>query len=239
MHNLHTENLSLNVPDGTSMAAYAAFPAEEGRYPGIIVFQEAFGVNDHIKDVTGRIAEKGYVAVAPELYHRTAHGFEGAYDDFESVRKHMLAMTDEGLETDIKTIFNWLVNYEKTIPSQVASIGFCMGGRVSFLANIILDLKASVSFYGGRIAETLLDRVENVSAPILMFWGGQDKHIKPEHVKTVNDALLNHDKNYTNVVFSKADHGFFCDRRKSYNPEAAGQAWVLTQEFLNTYVEKK
>ena len=238
MDGVKTEKLSLNVADGTSIAAYAAWPENAGKYPGIIVFQEAFGVNHHIRSVTERIAKQGYVAVAPELYHRTQHGFEGSYDDFESVRKHMQALAQEGLIADIQTTYEWLTNDTKTIPDQIASIGFCMGGRVSFLANIILDLKASISFYGGGISETLLDKVDQISAPLLMFWGGLDKHIKKEHIHKTITALDEKDKNYANVIFSKADHGFFCDARASYNPDAAKQAWALVNSFLDTYVKR-
>ncbi len=76
-----TQRVTLQVADGTSMNAYTARPAEEGKFPGILVFQEAFGVNAHIRDITERIAREGYVAIAPELFHRTAPGFEGSYTD--------------------------------------------------------------------------------------------------------------------------------------------------------------
>ncbi len=77
-----TQRVTLQVADGTSMNAYTARPAEEGKFPGMLVFQEAFGVNAHIRDITERIAREGYVAIAPELFHRTGPGFEGSYTDF-------------------------------------------------------------------------------------------------------------------------------------------------------------
>lgn len=107
-----------------------------------------------------------------------------------------------------------------------------MGGRASYLANATLPLAAAVSYYGGRIAPDLLPLAKNMHAPILLFWGGKDKHILPEQYRAVSDALREAGKAYTEVVFSEGDHGFSCDERASYNPKAAKEAWALTLEFL-------
>ena len=109
-----------------------------------------------------------------------------------------------------------------------------MGGRVSFLANSMVPLRAAVSFYGGGIAPGLLDRASKVQAPSLLIWGGLDKHITPAHRKAVTDALSGQQKIYVNVEFSHGDHGFFCDERASYEPRSARQAWALTLEFLRS-----
>ncbi len=95
------ERVELKVADGTKMAAYVARPQEEGPHSGVIVLQEAFGVNSHIRDVTERFAREGYVAIAPELFHRTAPGFEGRYDNFASVVPHMKAVTHGGRRTGL------------------------------------------------------------------------------------------------------------------------------------------
>jgi carboxymethylenebutenolidase len=89
-----------------------------------------------------------------------------------------------------------------------------------------------VSFYGGGIAPDLLDRASRQHAPLLMFWGGKDAHIPPEQYRAVADALTAAGKTHAQVVFSDADHGFFCDRRPSYNVKAAQQAWALVRAFL-------
>ena len=101
------ERVELKVADGTKMAAYVARPQEEG-HSGVIVLQEAFGVNSHIRDVTERLAREGYVAIAPELFHRTAPGFEGRYDNFASVVPHMKAVTMEAAEQDLQASYAWL-----------------------------------------------------------------------------------------------------------------------------------
>jgi carboxymethylenebutenolidase len=109
-----------------------------------------------------------------------------------------------------------------------------MGGKISFLSNSVLPLRAAISFYGGGIAQTLLDRAAKQAAPILLMWGGLDKHITAEHRRAVTEALAVQKKNFVNVEFSQADHGFFCDERPSYNPAAARQAWALVLEFLKS-----
>jgi carboxymethylenebutenolidase len=231
-----TEKVTLQVPDGTAMNAFVARPAEPGKYPGMLVFQEAFGVNAHIRDVSERIAGEGYVAIAPELYHRTAPGFEGRYDDFPSVVPHARAVTDATVSDDIRAAFNWLQKDSRVKADRVASIGFCMGGRVSFLACATVALRAAISFYGGGIAPALLPRVTDLRAPMLFFWGGLDKHIPAEQIRAVVDESRGAGKAYVNVEISDADHGFFCDARASYNPAAATEAWSLSLAFLDTHV---
>ncbi|MGH9711465.1 MAG: dienelactone hydrolase family protein [Candidatus Acidiferrales bacterium] len=235
---MKTEFVTLKVVDGTSMRAFVAQPVRGNKLPGILVFQEAFGVNEHIRDVTQRFAREGYLAIAPELFHRTAPpGFEGSYADFKSVMPHMAALKDVELEADIRTAHDTLLRHSAADPQRIGCIGFCMGGRVSFLADIILPVRAAISFYGGGIAPSerkpgLLDRVGQMHAPIFMFWGGLDKHIGPEQRQAVGDALRDARKTFASMEFADADHGFFCDARPSYNKTAAEQAWALSLAFL-------
>jgi len=239
---IKTETIMLTVSDGSTMPAYVARPAAPGPHLGLLVFQEAFGVNAHIKDLTERFARAGYTAIAPALFHRTDPNFEGLYTDFGPVMPHLMALTDAGQSADILAAYKWLTTEGGA--AAVASTGYCMGGRASFLADILLPLKASVSYYGGGIAPSeggplpgLLDHAADLHGPILLFWGGLDSHIGAEQISTTEAALKAAKKNYAQVVFSNADHGFFCDARASYNPDAARQAWALTLEFLATYVK--
>ncbi len=147
---------------------------------------------------------------------------------------HARAVTPAGAEADLRAAFDWLQSQKEVQSGRIFSIGFCMGGRVSFLANTSLPLRAAVSFYGGGIAPDLLDRAAQLHGPMLLIWGGLDKHIKPEHRRAVADALTAAGKTYVNVEFSNADHGFFCDERAAYQPHAARQAWSLLLEFLRS-----
>ena len=234
MNDIASETISIEVSDGTSMSAHLAKPVGGGRRPGLLVLQEAFGVNAHIRDVAERFAREGFAALAPELFHRTAPGFEGSYADFPSAMPHCKAMTPEGLAADLTAAHAWLSERGGVVAGNVSAVGFCLGGRAAFLANSVLPLKAAVSFYGAGIAPALLDRAPKLSGPILLVWGGLDKHIPPERIAEVTGALRGAGKAFVNAEFSDADHGFFCDARPSYHAASAAQAWALTLEFLKT-----
>jgi carboxymethylenebutenolidase len=234
-----TEYVTLAVADGTSMRAYVSRPAGKPR-AGLIVYQEAFGINAHIRDVADRFAREGYLAIAPELFHRTAPGLETGYTDFSLVAGHMKALTDAGLGADTRAAHTWLKESSGHTGLSISAIGYCMGGRTACLAAMTVPLACSVSYYGGGIAgspffPSLLDRFNDIGAPMLFFWGGLDEHIGPDQVTAVNNALRAAKKTFINAEFSFADHGFFCDARASYNAEAAAEAWALTLAFLGAH----
>src|SRR5665213_1852835 len=227
-----TEYATLSVADGTSMRAYISRPKATPR-GGLIVFQEAFGVNSHIRDVADRFAREGYLCIAPELFHRTAPGLEAGYTDFGAVAGHMKALTDPGLEADIRATHGWLKSGSGFPDLSIGAVGYCMGGRTACLAAMTVPLACSISYYGGGIAgspffPSLLDRFNEIGTPMIYFWGGLDEHIGSEQVTAVNNAMRAAKKTWINAEFSFADHGFFCDARASYNAEAAAEAWALT-----------
>ena len=168
MEAIRTENVTLQVSDGTSMNAYVATPTEGAKAPGLLIFQEAFGVNAHIRDVTERFAREGYLAISPELFHRTAPGFEIGYTDMGPAFEQLRALTDAGLEADIRAAYGWL---KSSGESQICATGYCMGGRTACLAALTVPLACSVSYYGGGIALNqfsagLLDRLKDLNAPM-------------------------------------------------------------------------
>jgi carboxymethylenebutenolidase len=237
MGEIASEKVTLEVGDGTQMEAYHAKPQGGGRRPGLMILQEAFGVNAHVRDVADRFAREGFAALAPELFHRTAPGFDGRYDDFPSAMKHLQAVTVEGLSADLTAAHAWLVERGGVAAGDVAAIGFCMGGRAAFLANAVLPLRAAVSFYGAGIAPSLLDRAAGLSGPILLVWGGLDKHIPPDQIAAVTAALRAAGKPFVNAEFSEADHAFFNDDRPSFHAASAAQAWALALQFLKSRAE--
>ena len=181
--------LLLSVADGSQMQAYVARPQSTGPVPGIILFQEAFGVNPHIRSVADRLATAGYVVVAPELFHRTAApGQEFAYDNFPSVAPHYQAVTPGTMTLDARAAFDWLQTQPDVHPDRIGAIGFCLGGQVSFVANAALPLAAAVSYYGGGL-HTRTALAPDLHGPQLFFWGGLDQHISPEHRQQVITAL--------------------------------------------------
>ena len=225
------------------MKAYVARP--EGKPKGgLMVFQEIFGVNPHIRDIAERFAKEGYLSIAPELFHRTGAGFESGYTDMAPGFEHMKQVTDTGLAADIRAAFDWLQNAGEGKKLPTASIGYCMGGRTAALAAMTVPLACGISYYGGGIAPSpfnpgLLDRLKEIQAPMLMFWGGLDGFIKPEHVKMVGDGMRAVNKPFASVEFSDADHGFFCNERASYNAAAATAAWPMTLAYLSTHTASK
>ncbi len=235
---MKTERIDLEVTGGGTMGCFVARPDGEV-HGGLIVLQEAFGVNDHIRDMTERFAREGYLSIAPELFHRTAPGFESGYDNLPADAPnwaHMDALTNEGIVADITAAHVWLKEQGVT-EASIGVVGYCMGGRAAYLANTKLPLGAAVSYYGGGIAK-ILDDASQMQAPILLFWGGQDKNIPQTDINAITDTFTSMQKEYTNVVFSYAGHGFSCDARASYNEKAAKEAWTLTLQFLRDSLQK-
>ena len=222
------------VSDGGTMRLHVAKP-DAGKANGgaIMVFQEAFGVNDHIRDVAGRFADLGLVAVAPELFHRGGQGTVLPYDDIPAVMKFMGEnISREGLEADILATAAWLRDEAKIPSNKTASVGYCLGGRVSFMANAFVPLACAVHYYGG-IAPGFIDLVDKQHGPLLLNWAGLDPNQAPSSPRAAAYVLTAAKKDYTEIIFSQAEHGFFCDARPAiYNAGIARQAWALTKEFL-------
>ena len=228
-----TSYVSLEVEDGTQMSSYCARPQAKGPLPCILVFQEIFGVNCHIRAVVERFASQGFMALAPELFHRTAPpAWEGDYGNYTSVLPHTRALTIAQSEADLRACYQWMRQQPEVDIERMYAIGFSLGGRIAFLANATLPLRAAASFYGGRIAPGLLDRAAAQHGPILLIWGGRDAHITAEQRRAVGDALAEAKKSYVEVLFADAEHGFFCDDRKNYDDKAARASWGLLGEFL-------
>ena len=177
--------------------------------------------------------------MAPELFHRTAPpGFIAPYDgDFGALQPHFQALTPEHLTEDVRATHDWIVQDNQWDTIHMASIGFCLGGRVSLIANAVLPLQAAVSFYGGA-PPNLEQTVSDQHGPVLFFWGGLDAHQTPELRRGLIDAMAKAGKQFINVEISDANHGFFRDvQRPPYNPNAARQAWALVLSFLATYLK--
>jgi len=232
--------VTLQVGDNTAMVAYVARPTGTGPFPGLILFPEAFGLNHHIREVADRFAAEGYLVMAPELFHRTAPvGYVCPYTEFPKCLPHLNAVNEAGLEHDTRAVWDWFHEQSQLRKGAVACIGYCVGGRAAFLANSVKPFQAAVSYYGGGIAQGLLKRAASQHGPLLMFWGGLDTHIQPEHVALVTQALRQAGMPFVNVEFSHADHGFFCNERATYQPQAAVESWELTLAFLKDHLKAK
>jgi carboxymethylenebutenolidase len=237
---METRTVDLDVPEGT-MPLYEVLPDAPPR-GAVIVIQEAFGVNDHIEDVTRRFATLGYHAVAPHLFHRTGAGSFG-YDDFSLVMPQMAALTDQGLLSDVEATVDRLHEAGWT-DRQIGMVGFCMGGRVSFLAAGNLALGAAVGFYGGGIVNgrtesmpSLLPLITSMRTPWLGLFGDADSGIPVEEVERLRDELnAGADVDTAIVRYPDAEHGFHCDARPSYQEAAATDGWARTLEWFDGHL---
>lgn len=221
----------LPVADGGRMRAYAAEPAGAGPVPGLIVFQEIFGVNGHIQELCRRFAAEGFLAVAPEVFHRTAPGFTSSYADYTPGRAHAAQLTPGSLALDVEALLAWFSAHPRSAGRRVGSVGYCLGGRLSFLAATSAGLGCAISFYG-RDIPSHFDRLDRLECPLLTVWGGADAIIPTEQPGQVAEALRAAGKGHIGLTFDGADHGFFCDQRASYNPGVARIAWPATLAFL-------
>ena len=237
---MDTQTLQLVVPGGT-MPVYQALP--EGTARGaVIVIQEAFGVNDHIEDVTRRFAAAGYHAVAPHLFHRTGSPALG-YDDFSTVMPHMQKLSDVDILTDVEGVVAHLHGAGWS-DRQIGIVGFCMGGRITFLVAGNLALGAAVGFYGGGIVSgrteampSLLPLIDTMRTPWLGLFGDEDAGIPVEEVEQLRDGLnAGSDVDTAIVRYPDAEHGFHCDRRPSYNEAAAKDGWARTLTWLEEHL---
>jgi len=229
-----TETVSLAVSDDTRMLGHVARPARRAADgPGILVFQEAYGVNDWLRSVVRRLAAIGFVAIAPELYHRSGDGVVGSYSDgHEKIAPYAKTLTVDGLVADIKAAYGWLRGESSVPETRIAAVGFCMGGRTAYLANAHVPLRAAVSFYGGNIPRWF-DVLDRQHGPLLCFWGNHDETIPIAQCREVADAFERSGLRHTQVSFSSAGHGFLRDVRADvYDPFAAHLAWATMLEFL-------
>jgi carboxymethylenebutenolidase len=230
------ETVKVSTLDG-DMALYDAKPHGAGR-GAVVVIQEAFGVNDHIKDVTRRFASAGFRAVAPHLFHRTGDPVLD-YEDIPNVLPHMEAITESGLIDDLQSTLDHLGDAGFGL-SRTCIVGFCMGGTVAFIAAAQFELAASVTFYGGGVAEgrfglpPLLEIAPQLKAPWLGLFGDLDKGIPVEQVEALGQAVGKAPVRAEIVRYADAGHGFHCDMRDSYHAESAKDAWERTLTWFET-----
>ncbi|MDY7014630.1 MAG: dienelactone hydrolase family protein [Cyanobacteriota bacterium] len=224
--------------------AYLATPRGEGPFPSVVVIQEIFGVNDHIRDVARRFAQEGYVAIAPAIYQRQAPGFETGYTpaDLEIGRKYKGQTRASELLDDIQGAINYLKRLSQVKKEAFGCIGFCFGGHVAYLAATLPDIQATASFYGAGIAtmtpgggDPTVTRTKEIAGTLYGFFGLEDASIPVAEVEQIEAELQKYGISHRIFRYEGAAHGFFCDQRSSYNAEAAADAW---QQVLQLFGER-
>ena len=231
---------TVDTADGP-MKLYEATPTADAR-GAVVVIQEAFGINDHIQDVTRRFAAEGHHAVAPEMFHR-AGGGTAPYGDFSKVLPLFEGLTDDGILRDVDAALDHLRGAGWT-DDRIALVGYCFGGRVSFLVAVRRSLGAAAGFYGGGIVTArrggfpaLVGEAAALKTPWLGLFGDLDESIPVDDVEQLREAL-DRDASVAHEVvrYGDAGHGFHCDARESYHDPSARDAWQRTLRWFDTHL---
>jgi len=242
------------------MATYVSMPNEPGTKPAVIVIQEVFGVSGHIQNVADRFAKAGYFAVAPAIFHRenTTEGVRGTNpmfsyaglpgappnpEDEEARGKAVGNWKDEEIILDINTTISWLQNHPRVLGDRIGIVGFCAGGRITYLAaSACPGLGAAVNFYGGGVMRALgngpspFDRAASIMCPVMGNFGELDQNPTPDEVRQMEAELKKHGKTHDFKIYPGAGHGFLCDERSSYDEPSAKDAWERTLGWFQKYL---
>jgi len=222
------------VDTGEGHRAYLAVPSGAGPFPGVLVFQEAFGIDPYMQSETERLAKHGYAAIAPDLFDGQTY----SYDDRDSIGSRLSALTDELMLDHTERAATVLQKLPVLKKGPLGAVGFCMGGRLAFLVAAAFGerVAAASCFYGGSIGseqkrffEPLLHRVPDIRAELLLLYGADDPSIEPREHGRIAEALSTNKKQFTMTVFAGAGHGFASrDRKSLYDSHAAEIAWRET-----------
>jgi len=234
---------------GTSVSAYLSRPTTSGPHPGVIVIMEAFGLNDHIKDVADRFAREGYIALAPDMYTR-----EGTPDIsnpdtmLQNVMRIMFAVPDSQAMGDLDAGAQYIKSQADS-NGKVGAIGFCSGGRYTLMFGCTSkNLDAAVDSAGGFITQDgpneqedtrpvpPIDMIADLNCPLLGLFGEEDPNPSPEHAERLQAELDKHGKTYEMRMYPNAGHAFFADYRDSYRPVPAQDMWHRVLTFYDKHL---
>lgn len=214
--------------DGGPLPVDLARPSGDPR-GAVVVVQEAFGVNDHIRSLCDRLAADGWAAYAPHLFHRQGSP-ELDYEDMAAVMEVFKSVHVDGIRADIDATLALLAT-EGFERAQTGLIGFCMGGTIALWAAATYELGACVTFYGSGITEARfglpsgLDSGARLRSPWLGLYGDQDRGIPTEQVEQLRSVVAGASVPTAIVRYPEAAHGFNCDARAAYHAESASDAW--------------
>jgi carboxymethylenebutenolidase len=242
---VNSTQLQIDV-DGSRMPAYLARPdAASGPHAAVIILQEIFGVNREVKRIADLVASAGYVALAPNYYHRTHPELNEPYTD-EGLQRGFAAagnVSRESLRKDVAACIEWLNQQNFVKPGKVATWGFCFGGAVAFVTAVLPGLKGAVCFYGGSIASPMasgepegLADAADINIPLLLAYGGSDQWITLDHIERTRQALEAAGKDFQIQIYPDEGHAFFRGSSDhlgtSSHSEAVADAWNLVQAFF-------
>lgn len=228
--------VDIKAHDGVSFGAYVSTPPTaamepKGQGPGIVLIQEIWGVNQHIRDVADSYAMDGFTVFAPDIFWRQQPRVDLGYNEVDNPKAFafMGALDRPNTALDLAGTAAAL-RAHPAVKGKIASVGYCMGGALSFVCAASGIVDAAVCYYGGGI-HTMLDRVPNIKVPMLLHFAENDGHIPMSAVTSVQAAFKGRDEVRVDV-YPGVDHGFNCWGRTMYNQKAAALARGRTLAFL-------
>ena len=232
---------------GQDMVTYVShpLPTAGNSFPAIIVVQEAFGVTRHIEKVCDRFAQEGYVAVAPALFHREHPNPKLGYDEMPAVQRYMGALRDDELVEDLEVTIKYLqVTYGRTRGRKIGIVGYCVGGRITYLAATSCpELSAASVYYPGRILTPFgdgpapIDLTSQIKIPVMGNFGQEDANPSPDDVAQIEAKIKEAGVTYDFKTYPGAGHGFNCDERDSYHEASAADALTRTLGWFDRYLK--
>jgi len=225
-----SEKVSITVNDGF-FDAYVSLPPS-GSGPGLLLIQEIFGVNSHVRDIADRLAAEGYIVMAPDLFWRMKRGIELGYEgaDFDQALKYFEQFDETKGLADLKEAATALRDH-KQCTGRVGTIGFCLGGKLVYRLASQFNFNAAISYYPVFV-DKHLEEAQRIRCEIAMHFAELDKFVPTATYETIKDAL-SVKPNFHIYMYDGVDHGFNCDVRESYNVDAAKLAWTRSLELLN------
>jgi carboxymethylenebutenolidase len=225
------QSLTIRSSDGGEFQAYLALPPQ-GKGPGLVILQEIFGVNRHVRAVADRYASEGYVVLAPDLFWRMKPGLEFGYSqaDIEAALPYYEKFDQRLGLSDIADTVAGLRSL-LACSGRVGVLGYCLGGTMAFRAAAACDVDVAICYYGGGIVN-FLEEAESIKCPILMHFGALDEDIPLQSVERIRDALLPI-WDVEVYVYPDAGHGFNCDERASYDRQSAMIAYGRTLDLMH------
>jgi carboxymethylenebutenolidase len=224
------------IPNGAAkpLPAYLARPSAKGAHPTILVVNEVFGIHEWIKDVCRRLAQAGYVAVAPDFFYRSGVDLP-AKSDLKEILAVVNQASDEQVDGDVRATTDWIRKQPFAKRGKIGITGFCWGGQVVWRSAMVdPDIKAGVAWYGQLKKVSL--RAAELKAPVLGLYGGKDQGISQDDVAAMRGALKAAGKtNSEIIVYPDAQHGFLADYRASYSEAASADAWPKLLAFFKAH----
>jgi carboxymethylenebutenolidase len=241
---LSAANVFITGHGGDQVNAYQVLTGEEGPRPGVLVIHHLPGWDSPTKEITRRFAANGYNAICPNLYAR--EGLETDPDDAAASARGKGGVTDEQFLGDASGAIEAL----RALPNsngKVGVIGYCSGGRQSFLTAVSLPVDAAVDCYGAFVTGTvpegfplkvvpIVDKTPSLGCPLLGLFGKDDQFPTPEHVAELEQALIAAGKSYEFHSYEGAGHAFFATDRPSFRPESALDGWQRIFSWFGTYL---